>query len=119
MVYKEVVVLEEKAASLTVNLSKWQQNMLKDMFGVKTTKLDIIEEFRQWVMYRPPEKEVLSSLGAQRMYLEDDQKAQIAKILGMKAAKMCNYIELDPEVIVKYAAMQRHPVLYGGLPVSE
>jgi NADH:ubiquinone oxidoreductase subunit E len=94
--------LEENAASLTVNLTKWQQNMLKDMFGVKTTKLDIIEEVR-----------------AQRMYLEDDQKAQIAKILGMKAAKMCNYIELDPEVIVKYAAMQRYPVLYGGLPVSE
>lgn len=109
--------MEEKAALLALNLTKWQQNMLKDMFGVTTSKIDMIEEFRQWVMYRSPDKEVLSSLRAQRMYLEDDQKAQIAKALGMKATAMCNYIELDPEVIVKYAAMQRY--LYGGLRASD
>jgi hypothetical protein len=83
--------LEEKAAPLTLSLTKWQQNMLKDIFGVTTSKMDLIEEFRQWVMYRSPDKEVLSTMRAQRMYLEDDQKEVIAKAMGMKVASVCNY----------------------------
>ena len=106
--------MKESTATTSIKLSKWQQKMLKDMFGVTTTKMDIVEDFRQWLMYRPAPQELLANLKVQRMYLEDDQKAQIAKIMGVKAANMCDYLELDPEVILKYAAMQRHPALYGG-----
>jgi len=31
----------------------------------------------------------------------------------MKADKMCDYIELDPEVILKYAALHKANFLYG------
>jgi len=104
----------ESAAPESMKLTKWQQKMLKDMFGVTTTKMDIVEDFRQWLMYRPAPQELLTSWQVQRMYLEDDQKEYLAKVMGIKAASMCDYLELDPEVIVKYAAMKRHPVLYGG-----
>ncbi len=101
--------------SVSMNLSKWQQKMIKDLFGVTTPSIEIIEDVREWVKYRTPSAEVLTNFRTQRMYLEDAQKEQIAKIVGMRADKMCDFIELDPEVILKYAALHRSNLLYGSM----
>ncbi len=104
-----------EAPSATMNLTKWQQKMIKDFFGVTTSSIDVIEDVRDWVKYRTPSAEALSNWRVQRMYLEDAQKEQIAKIVGMRADKMCDFIELDPEVVLKYAAMHRSGLLYAPL----
>ncbi len=111
--------MEEKSISTTVDLTKWQQKMLKDMFGVTTATLDIFGDVRDWVKYKTPHVEAMAKPYAQRMYLEDGQKEQIAKIMGTRAEIMCDYIELDPEVILKYAALHRSNLLYGSLRKSD
>ncbi len=102
------------AAPITIELTEGQQKLLKDIFGVTTTRLDILEELHELVKYRSLHKEAMSNLRAQRMYLEDAQKEQIANAMGkgMKADKMCDYIELDEEVILKYAALHKSGLLY-------
>jgi len=106
-----VYCMTEKSQNIRVNLSKWQQKMLKDLFGVKTDTMDFVKELHDIMKYRTLIPEKVSNLHIQRMYLEDDQKVQIANIMGMKPEEMCDFIELDHETIVKYMAL--HNFLYG------
>ncbi|RQW77234.1 MAG: hypothetical protein EHM14_14830 [Methanothrix sp.] len=111
--------MEEKSASITLDLTQWQQRMIKDLFGVKTTKIDMVKDILDLVKYRTPPQESLFNLRVQRMYLEDAQKEQIAKAMGTKATTMCDFIELDHDAILKYAALHKSGLLYRPLGKDE